>query len=114
MKLDKWELDKYKALLQKCRKIASTIHHSTVLSFLLTQNQTALCVPVHQIVHDVPTRWNSIFLMLNRILEQWEAVNATFVDYSNRRKYDDLKLTETDMQNLIDIVNVLQPFYDAT
>ena len=106
--------DKFKTLLQKCRKIASAMHHSTLLGGLLIQKQVALELPQHQIPHDMPTRWNSIFLMFQRIIEQHEAINETFDDNLNRRKFDNLKICEEEKNDLVDIVNVLQCFYDAT
>lgn len=107
-------LEDYTQLLKKCRKIATAIHHSSVLASLLRQKQIALDMPQHQIIHDMPTRWNTIFLMLQRILEQYEALNETFDDNINKRKFEALKLTEEDRANLFDVVSVLQSFYDAT
>jgi hypothetical protein len=65
----------------------------------LRQKQIALDMPQHQIIHDMPTRWNTIFLMLQRILDQYEAFNETFDGNINRRKFEALKLNEEDRVN---------------
>ena len=60
----------FKALVKKCRDITPSYHKSTQLHELLTEQQALLNLPKNCLVQEVSTRWNSLFLMLYRILEQ--------------------------------------------
>lgn len=43
----------------------------------LAVKQNCLNLPSHKLIQQVDTRWNSVFYMLNRYLEQEEAVKNT-------------------------------------
>ncbi|KAJ8394725.1 hypothetical protein AAFF_G00043250 [Aldrovandia affinis] len=71
--------------------------------------------PEHRLIHDVSTRWNSIYHMTDRLLEQWWPVTATGSDpeVTPRGKcYFDLKPEQWTL--LEELAHGLQPFKCAT
>lgn len=54
----------------KCRNIVTYFHRSCKATDQLTFIQTRLNLSIHKLVQDVSTRWNSTFLMFDRIVEQ--------------------------------------------
>lgn len=64
-------------LLAKCRAIVSHFKHSTKASYALLKMQEQLNVNTLKLKQDVRTRWNSIFYMLERLLEVKIPLSAT-------------------------------------
>lgn len=60
-------IEKVKSLTKKCRQIAGKFSHSTVLSDLLIEKQST-CAKKLKLIQEVSTRWNTTYLMLDRIL----------------------------------------------
>ncbi|XP_071852987.1 zinc finger BED domain-containing protein 4-like [Apostichopus japonicus] len=56
------------------RRIAGHFNHSPLAHHRLQELQVKHELPQHHITQDVPTRWNSSFLMLERLLEQKTAI----------------------------------------
>lgn len=104
-------LENYKNITEKCRKIAAVFHQSSVLADILREKQQALNLNQHQIVQDVPTRWNSTFLMLERIYEQYEAINEVFSEKSVKKN---MKINDYEKLMVQDIIEVLHYYFDAT
>ena len=73
----------------------------------LQEIQKELDKPVHTLIQECPTRWNSTLLMLKRILEQKEVLALYSARHSCLSLSFDWKLVET-------LIHLLQPFYDAT
>ena len=65
----------FKSLVEKCRKISALFHQSSIFPVILTEKQKAAGVKQKRLLQDVPTRWNSTFLMLDRYSEQNVMVN---------------------------------------
>jgi hypothetical protein len=61
-------------ILTISRNIVGHFKHSTSASSRLHELQLELNIKIVQLVQDVPTRWNSVFYMLQRLLEQRRAV----------------------------------------
>ena len=64
------ELPSVNKLVTKCRKLVGHFKHSTTITVEMGKRQKMLNVPEHQLIQDVPTRWNSTQLMLQRLFEQ--------------------------------------------
>lgn len=76
----------------------------------LIEVQQQLKFPEHKLIVDVETRWNSTYYMMERLVEQQQAVVATlcFLDRS------DLLLDSKDFDVLKEIIKLLKPFEVAT
>lgn len=111
---EKQTLKEYKRVIDKCKKIASTVHHSVKLTSLLADKQLYHNHDQHKLIIDCPTRWNSTFQMLDRINEQIEPLQDLFDDSQVRKKHGYLKLNEHEISTIKDILSVLQVFYDGT
>ncbi len=95
---------------KKCRDIVTYFHRSCKATERLTSIQVRLNLPDHKLVQDVSTRWNSTFLMFERIIEQNEAVVTTLC-LLNR---SEMCLGEDEVSKIKQAVTLLQPFEAAT
>lgn len=80
------------------------------------QKQEQQNVPEHELIQDVSTRWNSTFLMLERLLEQHWPITAVLSDPNFTKKSDSstLDLSSTHWNAVEDIKNVLKPMVTLT
>ncbi len=60
---------------------------------------------------DVPTRWGSTCVMVDRILEQQQAISATL---AGERKYWNKMPTDTEFTTLETLADVLKPLHVLT
>ena len=67
-------------ILKSVKSIVSHFHRSTSSRQFLSNAQTQLQLPVHQLCQEVSTRWNSTFYMLERISEQRRAITSVLPD----------------------------------
>uniref|UniRef100_A0A183CCI8 Uncharacterized protein n=1 Tax=Globodera pallida TaxID=36090 RepID=A0A183CCI8_GLOPA len=63
-----------KSILEKSRRTISHFNHSNLAKERLEDAQTQEDAPKHALIQDVPTRWNSSFLMGERLIEQRRAL----------------------------------------
>ncbi|KAL0151741.1 hypothetical protein M9458_052967 [Cirrhinus mrigala] len=92
------------------RRLVSHFKKSAKATTALAEKQRELNVAEHKLVQDVATRWNSAYLMLDRLLEQRGAVSAVLKDSTVSKRSDrDLELTTSQWRMAEDIVNVLKP-----
>ena len=80
-------------ILSRCRKLVGHFKHSYVAQSALESKQTEY---EHKLIQDVPTRWNSAFKMIERILEQEKAIAAVLLN-SRKARGQDLILTSTEL-----------------
>ncbi|XP_072027833.1 zinc finger BED domain-containing protein 4-like [Amphiura filiformis] len=90
-------------MLAISRRIAGKFSHSTLACHRLESLQTKHNVEQHHILQDVPTRWNSSY-MLERILEQ----KLPLVEYASL--YDLPSMTANQWTLARKLVTALQPF----
>ena len=78
---------------------------STKASDKFASVQSCLNIDNHKLIQEVETRWNSSFYMLERIVEQEEAVR-TALCLINR---NDLTISSEEVEVVKGIIEVLQP-----
>ena len=67
-------------LISKARKLVGHYKHSNIAIQTLLKTQEQLGMAQNWLIQDEPTRWNSTFYMLKRLLEQRKAVTAAGVE----------------------------------
>jgi len=96
-------------IVKKSRRLVTHFKHSEQASRHLSDCQRSCDVPVHHLIQDVETRWNSTFLMLQRVAEQRKALSLYSVEHGGI-----VMLNKTELELVDRIVAILKPFYDAT
>lgn len=64
-------------VIEKVKHIVTFFHKSTLASGKLHAIQARLDLPDHSLIQQVETRWNSTFYMMERYIEQCEAIRTT-------------------------------------
>ena len=95
---------------KKCRNILSYFHRSSKATNKLVTIQSRLKLEPHKLIQDVETRWNSLFYMFERMIEQHEAVTTTLclLDKNN------LCLNVEEIEAMKNAVTLLKPYETAT
>ena len=95
-------------IISKGRKIVGHFKHSSQACTNMKKLQESLNAPTHQLVQDVTTRWNSTYLMLERLYEQRKVVTAYAAEH-------DIPTLAAYQWTLIEnILRVLKPFFEMT
>ncbi len=95
---------------KKCRDIVSYFHRSSKATDKLVSIQNRLKVENHKLIQDVETRWNSVFYMFERLIEQHEAVTTTLCLLDK----NSLCLSAEDIGSMKNAVTLLKSFEAAT
>jgi hypothetical protein len=98
------------SILQKCRAIVGHFKHSALAMHSLEQYQRQLDLPRHRLAQDVATRWNSKYIMIDRLLEQKEAVTLYLASADTNVN----NLTSREWTTIKELSHVLRPFYEVT
>lgn len=101
-------------ILGRCRRLVGFFKHSTVATNILTEKQNMLGVPIHKLIQDVDTRWNSTHDMLCRLLEQTPALHAAFTESVIRKEARDYLLSPEEQTQAEDLIGVLEPLKTGT
>ncbi|XP_019899777.1 uncharacterized protein LOC105007079 isoform X1 [Esox lucius] len=84
---------------------------------VLREKQRLLNLPEHNVILDVRTRWNSLYLMVERFVEQFPAIQAACLDQRLRRpkERDRLeRLTESDFEKAEEFIKCIKVLYTST
>lgn len=96
-------------LATKARKIVSYFHHSSQATHRLNVAQVQLKLTEHKLKMEVSTRWNSRFYMLQRLVEQKDAVMLALSSIETVENF-----TPHEWRTAAEYCNTLQPFEEAT
>ena len=77
-------------VLGRVSRVVSFFHISTTATSVLKSKQELLEIPQHKLNMDVPTRWNSIYDMAERYVEQQGAIFATLMSKDVKKNVKDL------------------------
>ncbi|XP_047127648.1 zinc finger BED domain-containing protein 4 [Hydra vulgaris] len=96
-------------VLSKCRRLVTHFNHSSLAcnnfkQIQLQQNLDPLCL-----VQDVPTRWNSTYLMLDRLNKLKIPVQLYLAERSDLMPFSTLEWTL-----ILNIIKLLKPFFQLT
>lgn len=90
--------------IDKAKTIVKWFHQSTVASDELRK------MTDKKLIQSVPTRWNSTFYMLQRLVELRPFIN----DIINRNPKAPLMLTASELEDINELIALLEPFEAAT
>lgn len=103
-------------MLAKSRKLVTHLHHSASATTAFLRKQVSMLgIEPHRaltIPQDVQTRWNSTFMMIERILKLQNVIQAFMVSQDSIDAEDYLK--DLDFEIMGRVKTILQPFYDLT
>jgi len=74
-------------VVAKTRNIGTHFNPSVLVKQRLRSIQVTLSVPQHSILQSVPTRWISVFIMLERALEQKSALAFYAAEHGGFQEY---------------------------
>ena len=97
------------SLTAKARKLVGYYRRSNLACKALTRIQEQLNCPVHRLIQDEPTRWNTTYYMLDRLLEQRQAITAANVELDVP-----VELRSADWMLGEKVVKILKVFEEAT
>lgn len=99
-------------LISKCRNLVGHFKHSASNTSELKSSYSDKSQMFHKLQQNMPTRWNSTYLMFLRLLEAKDAIMQYHIDYP--KNYNGSKLTESDWEKIGKFNAVLGLLADAT
>ena len=106
--LKSFKLDLVSKMLGRLRMMAGQFHRSPKVLAKLREKQQLLGLPIHKLLNDCITRWGSTYAMLNRFIEQQQAICAVYRDARQFMPSDD------EISAAKELVEVLAVFHSAT
>ncbi|XP_065658707.1 zinc finger BED domain-containing protein 4-like [Hydra vulgaris] len=95
-----------------CRRIVGHFKHSVKSYKLLRQSQEILGLPKHSIIQDEPNIWNSTFHMLNRLIEQKDAILSVTPHFPKATRQNK-ELSTGEWDSLVPLVAALKVFEEV-
>ncbi|XP_016129599.1 zinc finger BED domain-containing protein 1-like [Sinocyclocheilus grahami] len=107
-------IDKWAA---RIRAMVVWFKRSSMSKTVLMEKQQLLGIPQHSLILDVKTRWNSLYLMIERFMEQYPAIQAAALDPQLRKAItkDSLdRLKDEDFHKAEEFVQLMRVLYTST
>ena len=106
-------------LLASARKLVGHFNHNSVVATeALKRKQVQMSTDstrFKKLIRDCPTRWNSLFFMLKRLLQLCWPITAVLSDDTVTKRSDQYLDLKTDRWNIVsELLKVLEPFDVAT
>ncbi|XP_049923439.1 E3 SUMO-protein ligase ZBED1-like [Epinephelus moara] len=101
----------------KIRAVVVWLKRSSLSKTVLREKQRILNLPEHNVILDVKTRWNSLFLMVERFMEQFDAIQAAALDQRLRKPMEKDRLerfTQADLMKAEEFIKCMQVLYTST
>lgn len=101
--------DYISTLLAKCKQIATHFNHSLTAQNELHSFQQRLGLPLLSVIQECTTRWNSMFYMIERLIEIKDAIVLYTSQHTNLPQ-----LAPNDWLQLEKCAKILKPFDEVT
>lgn len=102
-------------LLGRIRKVITFFHRSTTATHALKTKQAMLELPVHKLIHDVTTHWDTTYDMVQRYVEQQAAIYSALMDKDVKKNVKDIAvLTDSETKLAEDLIKILKPLKNVT
>uniref|UniRef100_A0A8C6TE01 BED-type domain-containing protein n=1 Tax=Neogobius melanostomus TaxID=47308 RepID=A0A8C6TE01_9GOBI len=113
---DGFKLQHINNVVTSASRLVSHFHHSTTATQALKQKQQLQHLPEHKLIQYCRTRWNSIYDMFQRLLEQRWAISAVLSDRAFTKLSDarTLELTDNNWSVMEELMPVLHSLKHAT
>ncbi|XP_028429117.1 uncharacterized protein LOC114552482 isoform X2 [Perca flavescens] len=101
----------------KIRAVVVWIKRSSTAQTVLREKQQLLDLPQHSLVLDVRTRWDSLYLMMERFAEQYAAVQAATTDPRIKQSAERKRLetlSNDDHRKAEEFVRIMKPLYTSS
>uniref|UniRef100_A0A1A8LCJ7 Uncharacterized protein n=1 Tax=Nothobranchius pienaari TaxID=704102 RepID=A0A1A8LCJ7_9TELE len=101
----------------RIRAVVLWLRRNSLAKPVLKEKQKLLGLHEHSFILDVRTRWNSLFLMVVRFIEQYPAIQAASRDPRIKKVMDRdrlLRVSDDDMSKCEDFVDTMRVLYTST
>lgn len=110
------QIDHIKTILDTCKSIVSHFKHSNVAYDAYRNFQNTSDTPKRKLIQFVKTRWNSVYHMVDRLIEQRSSITAVLNNraITSSQIASGLEIAERDWLFLEELRDCLKPFELAT
>ena len=97
-------------LRPKCRQLVTYFKQSVKAKDNLQEIQKKMNTSERKLIQDVITRWNSSYIMFERLLEEYQAINTALCLMDRSA----LCLSPQEVSSMREVVTLLKPFEEVT
>ena len=97
-------------MIKTAKAVVAFYNHSTKGTERLTELQEQVSLTKHKVLSDCPTRWNSTYYMLTRLLEQKPAITVMCASSVGPR----VCFSASEWRMINKLIQILQPLGEAT
>lgn len=103
-------------IVKKASATVTYFNHSTVASNELKRWQKQLSLPEVKLIQSVKTRWNSVYFMLQRLLQQKVAVEQVINDNNSTpvARAIAMEISAAEWRIISDLISILEPLQIST